>query len=154
MATTRKTQTAANISDATVINSAIPHAEETIHAAEIPEQDAEFFKNMFKMISGELTWKRVIIAWVVGLATLAGLSYLGTAIVTYLTIGAALFSASSLIMQILYVLGLIITAYAAYRASVFAHLAIVDKKVDAVCSSAWGWTKNLFSSEKAVPQAS
>ena len=154
MATRNTKQTPADVSDATIINDAIPHAEETIHAASAnTEAEAEaFFKSMFKSLE-DFSWKRLVIAWVVGLATCAGLGYLGSALVAYLTIGAALLSGSALITQICYIVGLLITSYAAYRASVFAHIAVMDKSVDRVCSRAYGFVTGMFSKAPA-PKAS
>lgn len=79
-----------------------------------------------------VSWKRMLIAWIVGLAAGFGVSYLATALVSYTVVGALLLTGSAFFATAVYVIGVIITMYASYRASVWVHLRIIDKSVDAV----------------------
>lgn len=108
---------------------------ETVHSAAPDSPDtleARMHAAVNEMFSGSVvSWKRILLAWVVGLAAGFGVSYVLTSLAMYAAVGALLLSGSAFISVFIYVVGIIAAIYAGYRASVFAHLKIIDKSVDA-----------------------
>lgn len=92
------------------------------------------------------SWKRMLCAAVLSGVTGYGVGYLGGTLVAYLVVGAMVLGVSSFIAQILFVLGLLVAFYAAYRASAFAYVKVIDKTVDAKFAQAKGWVTGLFTS--------
>jgi len=93
-----------------------------------------------------VSWKRILLAWVVGLATAFGVSYVITSLATYAAVGALMLTGSAFISVFIYVVGIIAAIYASYRVSVFVHLKVIDKSVDAafanVSNKVRGWFGN------------
>lgn len=90
-----------------------------------------------------VSWKRILLAWVVGLAAAFGVSYVLTSLATYAAVGALLLTGSACISVFIYVVGMLITIYASYRVSVFVHLKVIDESVDTafanVSNKVRGW---------------
>lgn len=93
------------------------------------------------------SWKRMLCAAALSAAVGYGAGYLGGTLVAYLVVGAMVLGVSSFIAQILFVLGLLVAFYAAYRASKFAYISVIDKTVDAQFAKAKGWVTGLFATK-------
>lgn len=94
------------------------------------------------------SWQRIACAWVASLVTSVGIGYLGGYITSYLMLGAALLTGSVFITLLVYVLGMLLTIYAGYKAGLFVHLEVITEKVDARIESAKSYVSGLFSSQK------
>lgn len=113
---------------------------ETVHGA-TPDTDETLQARMHAAVneffSGSVvSWKRIVLAWIVGLAAGFGVSFVLSSLVTYAVVGAMLLSGSAFIINAVYIIGMIITIYASYRASVFVHLKVIDKSVDKLIANA------------------
>jgi hypothetical protein len=111
-------------------------------AAAVEEETSEF--GWAYLIKGEASWKRWAVAIVAGLAASVAVGYVGTYFVAYTTLAATMASSSTFISTLVYVLGVLITMYAGYRASTFAYIKVFDKTVDRVCASAYDRVTGLF----------
>lgn len=125
---------------------------ETIHPEAVTEDDllAQCSAYLKGLLVDMPSWKRMLCAWVLSGATAYGVGYLGGTLIAYLVVGAMVLGVSSFIAQILLVLGLLVTFYAAYRASKFAYVSVIDKTVDAKFAQAKGWVTGLFTSTPKV----
>lgn len=121
---------------------------ETIRPEAVTEDDllAQCSAYLKGLLVDMPSWKRMLCAWVLSGATAYGVGYLGGTLAAYLVVGAMVLGVSSFIAQILLILGLLITFYAAYRASKFAYMSVIDKTVDAKFAQAKGWVTGLFTS--------
>lgn len=121
---------------------------ETVHSAAPDTEDtlnARLHAAIDEMFKGSVvSWKRIAVAWIIGLAAGFGASYVMTALVTYAVVGAMLLSGSVFITNLVYIMGLIITFYASYRASIFVHLKIIDRSVDELIANASHSVRSLF----------
>lgn len=122
-----------------VPQSAAPDTDDTLHARMHAAVD-EFFSQP------TVSWKRMLTAWVVGLTVAVGVGHLGSVLAAYLTVGAVLVSGSAFIGMLVYCLGIVATAYLSFKVSVFAHMKIIDKSVDAAFISARDSVRGWFGS--------
>ena len=118
-------------------------------AATIEEETPESFFAKVQgdwayLIKGEASWKRWAIAVVASLATSAAVGYLGGYLAVYLTFAAALMTGSMFITYVVYALGVLLTMYAGYRASMFTYIKVIDRSVDDLCAKAYDRVTGLF----------
>lgn len=121
------------------MQSVAPDTDDTLHARMHAAVD-EFFSQP------TVSWKRMLTAWVVGLTVAVGIGHLGSVLAAYLTVGAVLVSGSAFIGMLVYCLGIIGTMYLSFKVSVFAHMKIIDKSVDAAFISARDSVRGWFGS--------
>lgn len=113
-------------------------------AAPAPEQAfTAYFESLMKDLP---SWKRVTVGLLLGMAVSYTVGYCAMTLVVYAVIGAIMCGAPIFIAQILYVLGLLISIYAGYRAGGFTYLNVIDETVDAKFAQAKGWVTGLFTS--------
>lgn len=121
---------------------------ETVHSAapDTPDTlEARMHAAVNDLFKGSvISWKRIAVAWVVGLAAGFGVSYVLTSLVAYAVIGAALLSGSAFITSLIYILGIIGAIYVSYRASIFVHLKVIDKSVDAAFAATSNKVRGWF----------
>lgn len=137
---TRKQPTKPTITDTPfteTTHGAAPDTDETLNARLHAAID-EMFKGSV------ISWKRIAVAWIIGLAAALGTSYIMTALVTYAVVGAMLLSGSVFLTNVVYIIGLIITVYTSYRVSVWAHLKVIDRSVDELIANASHSVRSLF----------
>ena len=124
-----------------------PFIETVTPEAASPEQEAKAFTAYFESLLANMpSWKRVLCAAVLSIAGSYVVGYLGGMLTAFMVVGAIMCGASLFVAQLLYVLGIIITIYAGYRAGGFIYLNVIDKTVDAQFSKAKSWVTGLFSS--------
>lgn len=105
-------------------------------APEAPKQEGfNFNAYMHKILDEALSaeqpsWKRLLLAWTLGLATSFGVGYFVGHLVMYATIGAALLTGSSFMALLTLVIGFIIAIYLGGKASLFAYTKVMDKSID------------------------
>lgn len=93
------------------------------------------------------SWKRIACAWIASAVASFGIGYLGGYITSYLMLGAALLTGSVFITLLVYVLGMLLTIYAGYKAGLFIHLEVITESIDARFDSAKSFVTGLFSSK-------
>lgn len=148
MATKKQTkQTVVDTPFVETTHGAAPDTEETLNARLHAAID-EMFKGSV------VSWKRIAVAWIIGLAAGFGVSYIMTSLVTYAVIGAMLLSGSVFITNLVYIVGLIITMYASYRTSIFVHLKVIDRSVDETFANVSNKVRGWFGSSAIKSVAS
>lgn len=124
-----------------------PFVETVTPQAASPDQEAKAFTAYLESLLANMpSWKRVLCAGVLSLAGTAAVGYVGGLLCAYLVVGALMCGAPLFIAQVLYILALIITFYASYRAGGFLYLKVIDKTVDAQFAKAKGWVTGMFRS--------
>ena len=130
---------------------------ETLHTA-TPDTEATLRQRMFasieEMLANGPSWKRILTAWAIGLATSIGLGYLGGYIAVVLALSAMLLTGSMFVYWLVLIVGVLIAVYGTYRASVFVHMSIIDKSVDRACATAWNKVTGIFRSDAPKSVAS
>lgn len=121
-----------------------PFVEITTPVAPAPEAFS-FKAHMHKLLDEALdaespSWKRLLLAWTLGLATSFGVGYLGTALMTYALVGAALLTSSAFVAILIAIIGVLASMYLGYRASMFVYVKVMDKSID----RAWNKVTGMF----------
>ena len=119
---------------------------ETVHAQ--PEAAGPTFFEALRADLGitSVGWKRCAIGAVASLLVTGVLGYLGSHLVAYMALAAAMLSGSMFVAALVYVLGMVAVFYAGYRVGPIVYLAVVDGAVDRAASSAWNKVTGLFTS--------
>lgn len=152
---TRTTKTTRNsapkfVAKPTVVETA--EIKDEVHGAEPKEFSAsDYVKNLFSQLGLEApTWKRQLLAWLASLGACAGVGYLMGQIIGYAMVGAILLTGSAFIPLVIYAIGVVIAIYASYRVGPIVYMAVIDKTVDRMASSAWNKATGLFRSSGHV----
>ena len=128
---------------------------ETI-APEAPEQKSyDFAAHMHRILDDALSaeqpsWKRLLLAWTLGLATSFGVGYLVGHLVMYATIGAALLTGSSFMALLTLVIGFILAIYLGGKASLYAYTKVMDKSIDKAYDSVKEFGANSYNSVRGM----
>ena len=138
---TRKTTQATK---ATIIDT--PFVETLRPEAAQPDEAQAFTAYFESLLAGLPSWKRVLCSVALSLVAGMAIGYVGGIIIAVLMVGTLVLGAPTFLAQIIYVLGLIVSTYLAYRAGKFIHLNVIDKTIDAKCSAAYSWVTGLFTS--------
>lgn len=90
------------------------------------------------------SWKRVLTACIAGIAMAFGVGWLAGHLLTWLSVGAFLFTASSFLFYAIWALGLIAAMYYGGRFAARVTGAVLTGEVDARAASAYASTRAFF----------
>ena len=131
---------------------------ETVHPATAAPEAFTFNQRLHKMLDDALgaeqpSWKRLLLAWTMSIATSIGLGYVAGMVIAYAIVGAALLTSSAFVMMLIYVLGMLGAMYLGYKSSMFVYVSIMDKSVDRAYSAASSKVRGWFGSSAIKPVA-
>lgn len=121
-----------------------------------PEQKSYDFKaHMHKILDEALSaeqpsWKRLLLAWTLGLATSFGVGYLVGQLTMYCVLGAALLTGSAFVALLVMVIGVLVSMYLGYKASLFAYTKVMDKSIDGAYNSVKEFSASSYNSVRGM----